>query len=56
MLGSFDELFQETYKDFAPLYAKLKTGPTYEPGQIVAGERVHHRGTRTYKAGSHATA
>jgi phenylalanine-4-hydroxylase len=56
VIGSFDELFQETYKDFAPLYDILKTGPTYEPGQIVAGERVHHRGTRTYKAGSHATA
>ncbi len=53
VIGSFDELFKETYKDFAPLYTKLKSGPTYEPGTILPAERLHHRGTQRYKAGSH---
>src|SRR6185369_17276035 len=35
VIGSFDELFQETYKDFAALYRRLASGPTYKPGQIV---------------------
>ena len=52
-VGSFEELFRETYKDFAPLYQRLKSGPTYEPGTILPGEKLHHRGTHRYKAGSH---
>jgi phenylalanine-4-hydroxylase len=54
VIGSFDELFQETYKDFAALYRKLETGPTYKPGDVLGSERVHHRGTQTYVGGSHA--
>jgi len=53
VIGSFEELFQETYKDFAPLYQKLKSGPAYEPGTILPAERLHHRGTHRYVAGSH---
>jgi phenylalanine-4-hydroxylase len=54
VIGSFDELFQETYKDFAALYRKLETGPTYKPGDVLKTDRVHHRGTHTYVGGSHA--
>lgn len=54
VIRSFDELFAETYKDFAALYAKLRSGPTYKPGDILAGDHVHHRGNRTYVGGSHA--
>ncbi len=54
VIGSFDELFAETYKDFAALYKKLASGPTYRPGDVLASDRVHHRGTRTYVGGSHA--
>jgi len=54
VIGSFDELFQETYKDFAALYRKLQSGPTYKPGDVLGSERVHHRGTHTYVGGSHA--
>jgi len=54
VIRSFDELFAETYKDFAALYRKLQTGPAYKPGDIVAGDRVHHRGTHAYVGGSHA--
>jgi phenylalanine-4-hydroxylase len=53
VIGSFKELFDETYKDFAPIYAKLKSGPTHAPGTILASDRLHHRGTHRYKAGSH---
>jgi len=54
VIRSFDELFAETYKDFAALYRKLETGPTYKPGDILTGDRVHHRGTHAYVGGSHA--
>ena len=54
VIGSFEDLFAETYKDFAALYAKLKSGPSYKPGDILAGDHVHHRGSHTYVGGSHA--
>ena len=54
VISSFDDLFAETYKDFAPIYARLAQGPAYLPGDVVAGDRVLTRGTHAYKAGSHA--
>lgn len=51
--GSFDELFGETYRDFGPLYDRLTEGPTHEPGTILPTDRLHHRGTHLYRAGSH---
>jgi len=54
VIRSFDELFAETYKDFAALYRKLETGPTYKPGDILTSDQVHHRGTHAYVGGSHA--
>ena len=54
VIGSFEELFQETYKDFAPLYQTLRSGPTYKPGDVLKTDRVHHRGTHAYVGGSHA--
>ena len=54
VISSFQELFEETYKDFAALYRKLATGPTYRPGDILKSDRVHHLGTHSYKGGSHA--
>jgi phenylalanine-4-hydroxylase len=54
VIGSFDELFQETYKDFAAIYARLASGPTHKPGDVLKTDRVHHRGTHTYVGGSHA--
>jgi phenylalanine-4-hydroxylase len=55
VIRSFDELFAETYKDFAALYTKLKYSPTYKPGDILAGDHVHHRGSHTYVGGSNET-
>ena len=54
VIQSFDELFAETYKDFAALYTRLKSGPAYKPGDILPTDRLHHRGTHTYIGGSHA--
>jgi phenylalanine-4-hydroxylase len=54
VIPSFEELFAETYKDFAAIYARLAEGPVYEPGDVVAGDRLLTRGTHAYKAGSHA--
>jgi phenylalanine-4-hydroxylase len=54
VIDSFEELFQETYRDFAPLYAKLAGGATYKPGDVLPADRVHTRGTHTYVGGSHA--
>jgi phenylalanine-4-hydroxylase len=54
VIRSFDELFAETYKDFAALYKRLEKGPTHKPGDVLASDRVHHRGTHTYVGGSHA--
>jgi phenylalanine-4-hydroxylase len=54
VIRSFDELFAETYKDFAALYRKLENGPTYKPGDILATDHLHTKGTHTYVGGSHA--
>lgn len=50
VVDSFDQLFRETYSDFAPVYERLREGPTYEPGLILPSDRVLHRGTGTYAA------
>lgn len=53
-ISSFDDLFAETYKDFAAIYAKLADGASHRPGEILACDRVLTRGTHAYRAGSHA--
>jgi phenylalanine-4-hydroxylase len=53
VIGSFEELFEETYKDFSALYRVLATGPTHKPGDVLKSDRVHHKGTRAYVGGSH---
>jgi len=54
VIESFEQLFKDTYQDFGPLYAELKSGPSYKPGDILPADRVLHRGTHTYVGGSHA--
>ncbi|HEY1710808.1 MAG TPA: phenylalanine 4-monooxygenase [Rhizomicrobium sp.] len=54
VIGSFDELFQETYKDFAALYKRLEHGPSYKAGDVLKTDRIHTKGTHTYIGGSHA--
>lgn len=40
VISSFDELFEATYRDFAALYARLATGESYAPAQVLAGDRL----------------
>lgn len=40
VLDSFEELFDATRRDFAPLYELLRRQPDIAPDQIVAGDRV----------------
>ncbi len=56
VIRSFDELFDMTHRDFAPIYARLASGPNYKPGDVLAEDGVHTRGTHTYVGGSHAAA
>jgi phenylalanine-4-hydroxylase len=55
VIPSFEDLFAETYKDFAAIYAKLATGAVHRPGDVLSEDRVFTRGTHAYRAGSHAT-
>lgn len=54
VIRSFDELFAETYKDFAAIYLRLKEGPMHRPSDIAPGDVILSRGTHAYRAGSHA--
>jgi len=47
-IDSFGQLFDATRPDFTPYYATLKQRPEYEPGSVLAGDRVLHRGTGRY--------
>jgi len=51
VIDSFQQLFTETYSDFAPVYERLKSGPTHDPGTVLAEDRLIHRGTRAHVAG-----
>ena len=54
VIDGFEQLFQETYKDFAMLYERLASGVTHKPGDILTGDHIINRGTHTYIGGSHA--
>ena len=54
VISSFEDLFAETYKDFAAIYPRLAGGPVHKPGDILAEDRVLTRGTHSYRAGSHS--
>jgi phenylalanine-4-hydroxylase len=54
VIPSFEDLFAETYKDFAKIYAKLADGLSYRPGEILAEDRVLTQGAHVYRPGSHA--
>lgn len=48
VIDSFKQLFDETYADFGSIYAELKDKPYIEPGEIVTGDIVVHKGTGVY--------
>jgi phenylalanine-4-hydroxylase len=49
VLDSFDELFEATRRDFAPLYELVQRQPEITPDQIVAGDRVITLGDGSWK-------
>lgn len=53
VISSFDELFRETYKDFAALYRNLGDGPVFKPGDVLETDSVVTCGTHEYVSGSH---
>jgi phenylalanine-4-hydroxylase len=40
VINSFEDLFGETYKDFASLYRTLQSGPSYKPGDVAPTDRL----------------
>ena len=48
----FASVFAETVR--IAIYARLSSGPTHKPGDILASDRVLTRGAHNYRAHSHA--
>jgi phenylalanine-4-hydroxylase len=48
VIDSFEQLFDATRPDFTPYYAALKQRSNFEPGDILADDRLLHRGTGRY--------
>lgn len=46
VIDSFDQLFDATRADFAPLYAALRSQPVIGAGDVQADDMVIHQGTR----------
>jgi len=45
VIDSFEQLFHETHKPFAPLYEKLKDRKPHAPGAVLPDDGVINRGT-----------
>jgi phenylalanine-4-hydroxylase len=48
VIDSFEKLLQECYRDFGPLYERMKTASDIAPDQLIAGDKVISRGTLDY--------
>ena len=46
VIDNFEQLFDATRPDFAPLYQELRGLPTLGAGDVAAGDQVIHAGTR----------
>ncbi|HEX7112335.1 MAG TPA: phenylalanine 4-monooxygenase, partial [Mizugakiibacter sp.] len=45
VIDGFEQLFEATRPDFAPIYAKLKALPAYPAGEVLATDQVYQRGS-----------
>jgi phenylalanine-4-hydroxylase len=45
VIDSFEQLMQATEPDFAPIYARLATQPSYPAGAVLDADTVIHRGS-----------
>lgn len=50
VLDSLGDLLALATIDFGPVYERLDHGPTFEPGTVLATDRVLHRGSGQYHA------
>lgn len=48
VIESFQQLFDETAQDFAPIYRRLELCPDYDPGLVLEADRVLSRGNGSY--------
>lgn len=51
VLDDLDQLLELARIDFAAAYERVSEGPGYRPGDVLASDRVLHRGTGRYHAG-----
>jgi len=48
VIDSFEQLFNETYADFTPVYAALENKPEYPAGTLLDSDKVYHKGNGEY--------
>jgi phenylalanine-4-hydroxylase len=48
VIDSFEKLLEDSYRDFGPLYTSLAGAADIEADQVIASDRVIHRGTLAY--------
>ena len=48
VLENLDALLELRRIDFDPLYARLNSGPSFQPSEVLVSDRVLHRGSGTY--------
>jgi phenylalanine-4-hydroxylase len=48
VIRHLDELLDFSRTDFAPLYRRTAEEPTLQPGEVLPGDRVFHRGDGSY--------
>lgn len=48
VLDKLEDLLALANTEFAPYYARLDSGPTYHPGDVLPADAVLHRGTGSY--------
>jgi phenylalanine-4-hydroxylase len=48
VIDSFEALLSDCYRDFGPIYERLAAAPDLAPDEVVATDRVLHRGTFAY--------
>ncbi|TAL74334.1 MAG: phenylalanine 4-monooxygenase [Rhodanobacter sp.] len=46
VIENFEQLFNATKPDFAPIYARLRDLPAVPAAEVLAGDKVFNRGTR----------
>ncbi|MES2482176.1 MAG: phenylalanine 4-monooxygenase [Pseudomonadota bacterium] len=54
VLDKLDDLLRLAQIDFAPAYGRVKGAPEFEPGEVLATDRVITRGTGRYHAAKRA--